>query len=57
MLTKAKILAVYKEKYKPKLSVRLSNMNLKMTDDLLSIPLFYAEHLDAIIRTALNKTS
>ena len=52
--TKAKSLAVYKDLYKPKLRVRISNLNLKKTDDLLNIPLFYAEHVDKLIDKTLS---
>lgn len=51
--TKAKSLSVYKNKYEPSLRIRVSNMNLKITDDLLNIPLFYAEHIDRFINKAL----
>ena len=52
--TKAKSLTVYKNKYNPKLRVRISNLNLKMTDDLLNIPLFYAEQSNLILKSALS---
>ena len=51
--TKAKSLAVYKEKYKPKLRIRVSNMNLKLTDDLLNVPLFYADKINLFIEKVL----
>jgi len=47
--TKAKSLAVYKKRYKPSLRIRISNLNLKLTDDLLNIPLFYAGHASQFI--------
>jgi len=47
--TKAKSLAIYKAKYQPDLRIRISNLNLSQTDDLLNIPLFYAAHTDALI--------
>lgn len=53
--TKAKSLAVYKELFDPKLRVRISNLNLKMTDDLLNIPLFYSDYSDKLIEKVLTK--
>ncbi len=47
--TKAKSLSVYKELYAPKIRIRVSNLNLNKTDDLLNIPLFYAEYIDVLI--------
>lgn len=52
--TKAKSLAVYKQRYEPKLRVRVSNLNLKMTDDLLNVPLFYADRIDALIEKVIG---
>lgn len=53
--TKSKSLSVYKDKYHPELRVRISKLNLKHSDDLLNIPLFYAEHATHLIKKALNK--
>ena len=53
--TKAKSLAVYKQKYAPKLRVRISNLNLKKTDDLLNIPFFYSDNTHLLISKALKK--
>lgn len=47
--TKAKSLSVYKELHKPELRVRISNLNLSLTDDLLNIPLFYADKTSYLI--------
>jgi len=47
--TKAKSLAVYKKKYNPALRIRISNLNLQFTDDLLNIPLFYADQVNGFI--------
>ena len=47
--TKAKSLAVYKQKYNPQLRIRISNLNLNLTDDLLNVPLFYADKLDVLV--------
>jgi len=47
--TKAKSLAVYKSKYDPKLRIRISNLNLKLTGDLLNIPLFFADKVVRLI--------
>lgn len=52
--TKAKSLGVYKKKYSPKLRIRISNLNLKITDDLLNIPLFYAEHTKYLVEKLLK---
>lgn len=52
--TKAKSLKVYKEKYQPKLSLRLSNLNLKQTGDLLNIPLFYADKTNLFISKVIE---
>ncbi len=52
--TKAKSLAIYTERYQPKLRVRISNLNLSLQDGLLNIPLFYAESLDTFIDKALK---
>ena len=52
---KAKSLAVYRELYKPKLRVRISNLNLKVTADLLNIPLFYSEFIDKLIEKIVDK--
>jgi len=38
--TKAKSLAVFKKLYHLKIRVRISELNLKMTGDLLNIPIF-----------------
>lgn len=53
--TKAKSLAVYKDLYAPKLRIRVSNLNLNMTDDLLNVPLFYSENFDVFIHKSLVK--
>lgn len=53
--TKAKSLAVYKEKFKPQLRIRISTLNLKLTDDLLNIPLFYTDKSDLLISKAIKK--
>ena len=53
--TKAKSLAVYKEKYHPQLRIRISNLNLKISDDLLNIPLFYADKTNLLIDKSLHK--
>ena len=51
--TKAKSLTIYKQKYKPRLRVRVSNLNLDLTDDLLNIPLFYADRTDQLINKVI----
>ncbi len=52
--TKAKSLAVYKELYHPDLRVRISNLNLRLTKDLLNIPLFYADYTKYFISKVLK---
>ena len=47
--SKSKSLTVYKNKYKPKLRIRLSPLNLTLDDDLINIPLFYADHIVALV--------
>jgi len=56
-VTKAKSLAIFKKKYNAKVRVRISNLNLKLTDDLLNIPLFFAEHTDVFIEKAIDTFS
>ncbi len=46
---KAKSMQVYKEKFKPKISVRTSLADYKKTDDLYDVPLYMIEFLDKII--------
>lgn len=55
--TKAKSLAVYKQKYNPKLRIRISNLNLKKTDDLLNIPLFCSDQTHLLIHKVLKDSS
>lgn len=43
--TKAKSLTQYKIKHQPKLRMRISELNLKLSDDLLNLPLFYASRV------------
>jgi len=47
--TKAKSLSVYQQKFAPPLRVRISNLNLNLTGDLLNIPLFYANRIPELI--------
>ncbi len=51
--TKAKSLSVFKERYQPPIRIRISNRNLKLTDDILNIPLFYADHIDHFLSKIL----
>lgn len=51
--TKAKSLALYKKRYDPPIRVRISNLNLHLTDDLLNVPLFYADQIDKLIEMIL----
>lgn len=54
---KAKSLAVYNDLYKPKLRIRISDLNLKVTDDILNIILFYSEYSDRLIEKVIrNRT-
>ena len=45
----AKSLKLFREKFKPKISVRTSLADYKKTDDLYDIPLYMIEFLDKII--------
>ena len=51
--TKAKSLAEYRKRYQPPLRVRISNLNLQLTGDLLNVPLFYAEELQRWIKKTI----
>ena len=53
--TKSKSLAVYAEKYQPKLRVRISNLNLTLDNDFLNLPLFLAEKIDVILGKVLHE--
>lgn len=55
----AKSLKKYKQKYedKIKLRIRFSLENFKMDDDLLNIPLFFADQTDRIIKMAMQQLS
>jgi len=55
--TKAKSLAVYKTRYNPSLRIRISNLNLQLTDDLLNIPLFYSDRVNHLIDMSLEQNS
>ena len=55
--TKAKSLSVYKQKYNPKLRIRISNLNLKQSDDLLNVPLFYADKAHLFIQKVVLESS
>ena len=46
----AKSLKVYREKYKPEISIRTSLADFEMNNGLLNIPLFMAGKIDEIIR-------
>ncbi len=50
----AKSLKFYREKFKPKISVRTSLADYKKTDDLYDIPLYMIEYLDKIINLNQN---
>ena len=54
---KAKSLKSYKEKFDPKLRVRISNLNFNLRDDLLNIPLCYSEYADQFIEKAVGQLS
>ncbi len=47
--TKSKSMAVYKENYNPALRVRISNLNLNLSYDMLNIPIFFSEKLPIFI--------
>ena len=46
----AKSLKFFREKFKPKISVRTSLADYKKTDDLYDIPLYMIEFIDKIIK-------
>lgn len=52
--TKAKSLQVYKEKYEPQLSVKITANNLAFDGEHLSLPLFYADQLTAMVKKAME---
>ncbi len=52
--TKAKSMIVFNKRYKPDLSVRISNKNLSLDGKLLNIPLFYTERADVFLSRALE---
>ncbi len=52
--TRSKSLAVYQKLYSPPLSLRLSSKNLGFSSGLLSLPLFYADHVEGFIEKVLG---
>jgi predicted AAA+ superfamily ATPase len=46
---KSKSLSEYRKKYSPEISIRLSLRNVEQNDDLISIPLYLADHLKCLI--------
>ena len=46
---KARSLGVYREKYKPEVSVRTSMLNVKKDNDLLSLPLYIFWTIEKLI--------
>lgn len=46
---KAKSLSLYRKTYKPKVSVRLSTLNMRKDDDLLNVPLYLADNLKEML--------
>jgi len=53
--TKKKSLLVYADKYRPKLVVRSSPMNLKQDGAMLNIPLYLLDELPHLLARSLNK--
>ena len=51
---RAKSLAVFRQKYKPRVAVRTSLRNLQFRDGLLDLPLYMADHLDRLVDAALG---
>lgn len=47
---KSRSLGVYREKYKPEISVRTSLLNLKMDEGLLNLPLYLIWNIEKLIR-------
>jgi len=52
--TKAKSMAVYEKKYSPKIRVRISPLNLHLSNNFLNVPIFYAECIDQLIEKSLS---
>ncbi len=51
---KSRSLKIYIDKYKPKLGIRLSLLNLKYDNNILNIPLFLSEYIDKLINITLK---
>ncbi len=49
----AKSLAYYRKQYAPRLSVRLSTLNMRKDDDLLNLPLYLVDKLKSFIESLL----
>ena len=49
---RGKSLALYNQKYAPRIRVRFSLKNLKKDDNLINIPMFLADHLEKLIELA-----
>ncbi len=52
---KAKSLALYRKQYAPRLSVRLSTLNLRQDDGLLCLPLYMADRLKPFVTKLLEE--
>jgi len=46
---KSKSLSEYRKRYLPELSIRLSLKNVEQNDDLITVPLYLADHLKSLI--------
>ena len=51
---RGKSLTLYNQEYAPPIRVRFSLKNLKMDDNLINIPMFFADHLDKFIDIAIK---
>ena len=47
----AKSLAYYRKQYLPKLSIRLSALNMRKDDDLLNLPLYLVDKLKMFVES------
>ena len=52
---KAKSLKIFKEKYHPKIQIKVSNRNVNLNNGILNIPLFFAGDFDKFIKKVIIK--
>jgi len=51
---RGKSLTLYNQEYAPPIRVRFSLKNLKIDDNLINIPMFFADHLNKFIDLAIK---